>query len=474
MKVIFVTSEAVPYVKTGSLADTTGSLARELGRQGVETSIILPLYRKVEETFGRQLKYMDYFYVEMGLDRQYAGVVRKKEAHTTVYFIDSRRYFDRPGIYGELDDGERFFFFNKAAVQLIKELDLKPDIVHANDWQTGMVPLYLKDFGHRDPYYKDIKSCYTVYNIENPGYFPARYLTGIGGLSQKYFTDDGVKSDEFISFQKAGIVYSDHIFTTSETYGEELKDPEYGNGFDKLIRKYDEKFTGIMNGIDFRLYDPKHDPLIGYNYDSKTLRKKRRNKSILQRKFGLPSRNVPVFSVVSRLTEAKGMDFILKIVDELFQEDVQLVILGTGERKYEEVFWTLEDEYPDKFSAGLYYSEEDAHSVYAGSDFLLMPALTEPGGQSQMIAQRYGTIPIVRNTGGLADTVTSYNRITKKGTGLTFENPDSEEFLKAVERGLELYHTEYEILAIQCMEADNSWEKAAGKYIELYEQVKNK
>ncbi|MDO5713298.1 MAG: glycogen synthase GlgA [Tissierellia bacterium] len=472
MKVLFVTSESVPYIKTGGLADVSGALPSTLGKKGVEMARVLPLYRQVEEKYGKELDYIGYFYVDIGVSRQYAGIFQKKEEHLTTYFIDSKRYFDREQLYGEPDDGERFFFFNKAVTQFIKEMDLKVDLVHCNDWHTGFIPLYIKDFAKGDPYYKDIKTLFTIHNIKYQGVFPRECLTFIGGLSPKYFHEEGVQYYDGINFMKAGIVYGDQVSTVSKNYAKELQYSYYGEGLEGLLKKYQNKFTGILNGLDMEIYNPKIDPSIPFNFDKNSLEKKKKNKKILQKKMGLPQKDVPLLSVVSRLVEPKGMDLLLHIGDELLQEEIQLVVLGTGEKKYEDRFREMERHYPKKMSAGIYFSEEDAHLVYGGADYLLMPSLSEPCGLSQMNAQAYGTIPIVRETGGLVDTVKPYNKYTKMGSGISFGPINAHEFLFAIKRGLEIYGTkEFDHLRIQCMEQDNSWESAGNEYKKLYQSI---
>lgn len=472
MKLLFAASESVPFMKTGGLADVAGSLPKALHALGHEVAVVLPLYRQVEEKWGKDLTYLGYDYLDMGKNRRYIGYFLKEEPWGKVYFIDCKDFFARDKLYGEEDDAARFFFFAKGVARLLSFVDFFPDLVHANDWHTGFLPLYLREYAREDPRYGKVRSLFTIHNIKYQGIFPAQTLWEDGGLSRGYYHEEGVKYYDCVNFMKAGIVYSDYISTVSKTYAEELTYDYFGEGLEGLLRKYSYRFTGILNGIDTEVYNPQGDPYLKKTYNLRTLANKDANKRHLQEKLGLPQKSLPIYAVVSRLVEMKGMDLLLHIADEFLKEEVQLVILGTGDRYYEEAFEKLQERWPEKVAAKITFSEELAHLFYGGADFLIMPSLAEPCGLAQLIAQEYGTVPVVRETGGLADTVSPYNRYTKMGTGIGFGPVNAHELLFALKKGLAYYATEdYRILQRQCMEKDNSWQKAAREYEELYEKI---
>ncbi|MGO1711886.1 MAG: glycogen synthase, partial [Senegalia sp. (in: firmicutes)] len=390
------------------------------------------------------------------------------------YFIDNEYYFARENLYGEIDDGERFIFFSKAVSLLPKILKFKPNIIHANDWHTGLIPLYIKDFAKGDDFYKDIKTIYTIHNLKYQGVFPPDILEGVAGLSIDYFNEEALKFYENINFMKAGIVFSDALTTVSKSYAEEIKYSFFGEDLEGIIKKHENKLFGIVNGIDYNKYNPLTDSNIDENYNKKTINKKNENKIALQKLYGLPVRkDIPLIAMVTRLVSMKGLDLVTHILDELLCEDVQFIMLGTGDKEYEDIFNQFEEKYPKKLASKIYFNEAESHKIYAGADMFLMPSMKEPCGISQLISLRYGTIPIVREVGGLKDTIIPYNQYDGSGNGFSFENFNAHELLFTVKRTLDVYNdkTKWEKLMINAMDSKNDWKKSSNEYIEIYEQV---
>lgn len=476
MKIFYTTSESTPFIKTGGLADVSGSLPKAFASVGHDVSVVLPLYGQISHKYREMMEYIGSFYVDLQWRRQHVGVFKIVLDNVKYYFIDNEFYFKRESIYGQGDDGERFIYFSKACVSLLRFLDEKPDIVHSNDWHTGLVPLYIKDYSKGDYFYCDIKTAYTIHNIKYQGVFSAEILP-LTGLSTEYFNEEGIKFYDAINMMKAGIVYCDLLTTVSETYSHEITYSYFGEGLDGIIRKHQNKLFGIVNGIDYDKYNPETDKLISYNYSSKDFSDKVKNKLELQRKYGLPEReDVPLIAMVTRLADLKGIDLLEYILGELLQEDVQFVVLGTGEKEYEDMLRFYERIFKDKMAARLYFSEEESHKIYSGSDLYLMPSIAEPCGISQLIAMRYGSLPIVRETGGLVDTVEAYNQYTGEGTGFRFSNINAHELLFTVKQASELFKNkeEFNKLIVSAMNKDFSWNTSRDDYLRLYEKIINK
>ncbi|MGO1369686.1 MAG: glycogen synthase GlgA [Senegalia sp. (in: firmicutes)] len=474
MKILYAASEAVPFIKTGGLADVAGSLPLALKDSGVEIRVVLPLYAKIKDEYIDKLKFIDEFYVDLGWRSQYAGIYEYTLEGVSYYFIDNEYYFARENLYGEIDDGERFIFFSKAVSLLPKILKFKPNIIHANDWHTGLIPLYIKDFAKGDDFYKDIKTIYTIHNLKYQGVFPPDILEGVAGLSIDYFNEEALKFYENINFMKAGIVFSDALTTVSKSYAEEIKYSFFGEDLEGIIKKHENKLFGIVNGIDYNKYNPLTDSNIDENYNKKTINKKNENKIALQKLYGLPVRkDIPLIAMVTRLVSMKGLDLVTHILDELLCEDVQFIMLGTGDKEYEDIFNQFEEKYPKKLASKIYFNEAESHKIYAGADMFLMPSMKEPCGISQLISLRYGTIPIVREVGGLKDTIIPYNQYDGSGNGFSFENFNAHELLFTVKRTLDVYNdkTKWEKLMINAMDSKNDWKKSSNEYIEIYEQV---
>ncbi len=474
MNILYVASEATPFIKTGGLADVAGSLPYALHEEGHNVSVVIPFYSRISQDLKDKMVKIAEFYIDLDWRRQYVGVLEYKEEGNRYLFIDNEFYFNRQGLYGLGDDGERFVFFNKAVVRMIRELDLDIDIVHANDWHCGLIPLYIKDFAKGDSFYNPIKSVYTIHNLKYQGVFP-KSLLNLAGLSMDYFHEEGLKFYDSINFMKAGIVYCDALTTVSESYAQEIRYAFYGESLEGIIRKHEYKLRGIVNGIDYDVYNPKTDERIPYNFDARAIANKKKDKKELQKKFSLPQRgDVPVISMVSRLVAMKGLDLVRYVLDELLQEDIQFVVLGTGDDEYENMFRGFQWKYPEKMSAHIYFNEDESHLVYAGSDLFLMPSLAEPCGISQLISLRYGTIPIVREAGGLRDTVIPYNKYTKEGNGFSFANYNAHELLFVIKDALEVYKDKasFKKLMRSAMKADHSWKSSSKKYTELYKSLK--
>jgi starch synthase len=388
------------------------------------------------------------------------------------YFIDNEFYFKRDGLYGHFDDGERYSFFCRAVLEALTHLDFEPDIIHFNDWHTAMIPLLLKEhYAHLDKF-KNIKTVFTIHNLRYQGVFDPIVLNELLNLDHSEFESGAVEFYGNINFMKSGITFADAITTVSDTYANEIKDPFYGEKLHDLILNNEHKLKGIVNGIDFQIYNPEIDPKIAQNYTFKNSSKKNINKTKLQTIMGLPKSKKPLIAMVSRLADQKGLDLLEHIIEEMLDLDIQLVVLGSGEEKYENMFNHFSYHY-ENLAASIGFNEGLAHEIYAGADMLLMPSQFEPCGLSQLIAQRYGTVPIVRETGGLKDTVEHYNKYTQEGSGFSFDSYNAHELLFAIKRALELYDnkTEWRQLVKRIMQLDTSWKQSATKYKALYKEL---
>lgn len=476
-KILFVASESVPFIKTGGLADVVGSLPKYINKEEFDVRIMLPKYLALPESYKAQMKYLTHFYMDLAWRNQYVGVFQLNFDGITFYFIDNEYYFEGSTPYGNIyEDIEKFAFFSKAALSILPLLDFKPDIIHCHDWQTGLLPVYLKDKFQEENFYKEIKTVFTIHNLKFQGVWNVNTVKDITGLSEYYFTLDKLEAYGDANYLKGGIVYSDFVTTVSETYANEIKTPFFGEGLDGLINARSNFLEGIINGIDYEEYNPETDTLIDKNYSVFNFRKdKIKNKRALQQELGL-EKNDKVFmiGIVSRLTDQKGFDLIDYCIEEICAEDVQLVILGTGEEKYENLFRHYQWKYPERVSANIYYSNEKAHKVYAACDAFLMPSLFEPCGLSQLISLRYGTVPIVRETGGLKDTVLPYNEYEGTGTGFSFQNYNAHEMLSIINYAKKTFNSkkrEWNKIIERGMGKDYSWKNSAKKYESLYNRL---
>lgn len=475
--VLFVSSEAVPFIKTGGLADVAGSLPKYFDKEHYDVRVMLPKYLCIPEKWRSQMKYVTHFYMDLAWRSQYVGVLEMEYAGVHYYFIDNEFYFAGPKPYGYIhEDIEKFAFFSKAALSAMPLLGFKPDIVHCHDWQTGLVPVYMKERFHDGEFFRDMKSIMTIHNLKFQGIWDLKKVKDITGLPPYFFTSDKLEAYGDANYLKGGIVYADAVTTVSDSYAEEIKTPFYGEHLDGLMRARSNCLTGIVNGIDYEEFNPATDTRIVSNYNQKTFRKEKpKNKKALQQGLGLEVNDKKfMIGIVSRLTDQKGLDLIAYMMDQICAEDVQLVILGTGESQYENMFRHFAWKYPDRVSANIYYSEDMSHKIYASCDAFLMPSLFEPCGLSQLMSLRYGTVPIVRETGGLKDTVEPYNEYESTGTGFSFANYNAHEMMNTINYAKHVFYNnkrEWNKIVDRGMLKDFSWTSSAKKYQKLYDNL---
>ena len=474
-KVLYVASEAVPFIKTGGLADVVGSLPKCFPKEYFDVRVVIPKYACMKQEFKDRLHYITNFYMDLNWRQQYVGIFEMEYEGIKFYFIDNEEHFsgDKP-YYGMPGDLEKFAFFSKAALSILPVIDFRPDIIHCHDWQTGLIPVYLKERFQGSDFYRGIKSVMTIHNLKFQGVWDIKTVKSITGLSDYFFTPDKLEANKDANYLKGGLVYADAITTVSNTYAEEIKTPFYGEGLDGLMRARANSLRGIVNGIDYDDFNPETDKYIVQQYTAKNFRKEKvKNKKALQQQLGLPvDEKKFMVGIVSRLTDQKGLDLVQGVMDELCSDDMQLVVLGTGDERYENMFRHYDWKYHDRVSAQIYYSEEMSHRIYAGCDAFLMPSLFEPCGLSQLMALRYGTVPIVRETGGLRDTVQPYNEFENTGTGFSFANYNAHEMLGSVRYAKYIYYNkrrEWNKIIDRDMAADFSWGTSAAKYQELYD-----
>lgn len=475
MKVLYAASEAVPFCKTGGLADVAGSLPPALAAQGVETAVILPLYRRVKERFADQLTFLCYDYVDLAWRHAYCGLFSLKKDGVTWYFLDNEQYFGRPELYGCADDGERFGFFSRAVVKMLDHLDFWPDVIHCNDWQTALIPIYLKDDGVREERYRSVRTVLTIHNIEYQGRYDPYCLGGLFGLDRGWVDDGTLLLDGDLNLLKGAILTADAVNAVSPTYAQELKNPYFAHRMEGILTQCGYKLSGVLNGIDMKLYDPAADPRIAANYTAEDVSGKAADKAALQKALGLrPEPETPIIAMVSRLVTHKGLDLIREVMGDIMELPVQFVLLGSGDAAYEDFFRHAAERWPERMSIRLGYDEALSMAIYAGADLFLMPSRSEPCGLSQMIAMRYGTVPIVRETGGLKDTVQPYEAWRDAGTGFTFANYSSADMLHVIREAVYLYKDypdAFARLRRRAMERDFSWNRSAGDYLKIYAAV---
>lgn len=475
MKVLFVASEAYPFIKTGGLGDVAYALPKALRKMGIDARVIIPKYSGIPLSFRNCMENVATFTVPVGWRKQYCGLQYLTYDEIPYYFVDNEYYFERPETYGCYDDGERYSYFSKAVLESIKHMgDFVPDIIHCNDWHCGILPALLKDNYSDDEMYSEIKSVFTIHNLKYQGVFPKEILGELLNLDEGYYTDDALKFYDAVSFMKGGIVFADAVTTVSETYAGEIQTPFYGEGLDGLLRSKSEKLYGIVNGIDYELYNPIVDKKIFYNFDENSLKQKMENKLKLQQELCFTvNENIPMIGIVTRLVKQKGLDLIVEKLQELLSLPIQIVLLGNGDEYYEDIFQYYASIYPSRISTNIIFDEKLAQKIYAASDMFLMPSLFEPCGIGQLIALKYGSIPIVRETGGLKDTITPYNKYTGNGNGFSFTNYSSDELIDAITRALNLYKDKdsWNKLINNAMTSNNSWENSAKNYIDLYSNI---
>ena len=476
MKILFATSECVPFIKTGGLADVVGALPKELIKTGADVRVILPLYKTMDNKWRLDMEPMLHFYVNLGWRRQYVGIYKLEYSGITFYFIDNEQYFGRDYVYGSgTDEGERYAFFSRAILEALPKIDFFPDVLHCNDWQTGLVPVLLKLQYKQLEMYKNIKTIYTIHNLKFQGIFPIDFIEerlGLGGLA---YTTDSLEFYGMCSFMKGGIVYADEVTTVSPTYAEEIQTAYYGERLDGLLRSRVDHLSGILNGIDTVDYDPANDPMIPNQYDSATFDKKVQNKLALQRELGLEQNpDIPMIGMVSRLSGQKGLDLVECVFESIMKTGAQFVVLGMGESKYVDLFSWAQWKYSNQVAACFQMNNTLAHKIYGACDLFLMPSMFEPCGLSQLISLRYGTLPIARETGGLRDTVLAYNEFTGDGNGFTFLNYNAHDMLHVIENAVDMYKNNritFNKLATRAMDQQYGWDLSAKKYMALYEKV---
>lgn len=474
LKILFVSSEVAPFAKTGGLADVAGSLPRAIAEKGHDVRIVMPRYKYIDCPMETRFDFP-----VMMKGRKETAIIRESYLETSygkgmarvpVYFIDNYQYFDRDSLYCFFDEAERFAFFCRAVLEMLPGLEFKPDVIHCNDWQTGPIPALLKEQYGIIPFYQDIATVLTIHNLHYQGNYPKDCLELLG-FSDEYYHPDRLEFYGDVSFLKAGLVYADIINAVSKTYAREIKTPEYGERLDGLLRKRSLDLYGIVNGINCEEYDPWTDPVIAANYNFESIDRKKENKRFLQKTLGLPAADVPVFGLISRLVDQKGLDLLEDIFDDLMQMDVQLAVLGTGDIRYEKLFRAMSRQYPAKVAAHIGFDTVLAQQIYAGCDLFLMPSRFEPCGLGQLIALRYGTVPVARKTGGLADTVVDYDPGKQKGNGFVFVEYRPEGLLDAIRRALIMYSRPdlWHAMVRSAMQMDFSWPVSAGEYVKLYQ-----
>lgn len=475
MKILFVAAEGAPFAKTGGLGDVIGALPKSLVKNGNEVAVVLPYYDMIDAKFGDQIEDVLYYYTEVGWRHQYVGVKRIVKENVTFYFLDNQYYFYRGHIYGDWDDGERFAFFQLAAIELMEKVDFIPDVVHVHDYHTAMIPFLLKEKYHWINAYKDIKTVLTLHNLEFQGQYDSGMLGDLFGVGYERYADGTLRWNDCLNWLKAGILYSDRVTTVSPSYAQEIMTPAFGKGLDQILRMERGKLIGITNGIDTDLYNPETDPHIPEHFSVKDLSGKAKDKRALQERVGLPVRDdVPLIGIVSRLTDQKGFDLVVNELNNILHFDLQVVLLGTGYTEFENSFAWFGSAFPDKMSANITFDIELAQQIYAGSDIFLMPSAFEPCGLSQMMAMRYGTLPLVHEVGGLRDTVSPYNQYEKTGTGFGFQDFSGYWLTRTVEKAVDLYYSnkeDWSMLQKNAMITDFSWDTASKAYEDLYEQL---
>ena len=477
-KILFATSEAVPFMKTGGLADVTGSLPKYLDKKEYDVRIILPKYMCMDSRFVEQLHFKCHFYVNLNWRKQYTGIFETKQGGITYYFIDNEFYFAGDKPYNQLhEDVEKFAYFSKAVLAALPYLDFCPDIIHCHDWQTGLVPVFLRTVYGAENYYAGMKTVFSIHNLKFQGRWNLNSVMDATGLPAQIFTADKLESYGEANLLKGGLVYASAITTVSKTYAQEIMTEQGGEGLHGLLSARHNDLYGITNGLDYEVFNPETDASLIQNFKVTNAKSgKSANKLALQREFALPQeQGTFLLGMVSRMTDQKGFDLVAYIMEELLNTaKIQVVVLGTGENRYQDMFRYFENKYPNQLKAYIGYSEELAHRIYASCDAFLMPSLFEPCGLSQLMSMRYGTLPIVRETGGLKDTVLPYNEYEKTGTGFSFANYNAHEMLNTIRYAMHTYcdtRKEWDAMVKRAMKEDFSWERSAREYEKLYDSL---
>ena len=475
MNILYVTSEAYPFCKTGGLADVAGSLPKALAEAGDSVGVILPLYQSVADKFHEELTFVKWTYVRLAWRSVYCGLFRLERDGVTWYFVDNEYYFRRPELYGYYDDAERFGFFSRAVTELLRDLPEKPDVVHCNDWQSALVPIYIHDEAVRDDFYKGIRTVITVHNIEYQGRYGRELLEDLFGLDRGWYDGGTLAYEGDVNLLKGAIVNADAVTAVSPTYAQELKNAWFAHGLENVVAMREGSLYGVLNGIDVEGYDPHTDKAIAATYSSARLAGKAKCKAALQQTLGLNvDPDVPVVAMVTRLVSHKGLDLVCETLDAILEKDVQFAVLGKGDAQYEAFFNYAAQRYPGRVAVWLGYYEPLSRQMYAGADLFLMPSRSEPCGLSQMIAMRYGTVPIVRETGGLKDSVRAYEAPTGEGNGFSFADYNADDMCHVVCEAIDLYHNDrkaFRTLQKRGMTEDFSWKRSARDYHTIYETI---
>lgn len=478
-KILFAASECVPFVKTGGLADVCGALPKEFDKSYWDVRVVLPNYSCIPEEYRNKFEYVTHFYMSAGeyIQNKYVGVLKYEYQGITYYFIDNQEYFDSFLPYGDVRyDIEKFTFFDKAVLSMLPLIDFQPQIIHCHDWQTGLIPVYLKNEFQGNPFFWEMKSVMTIHNLKFQGVWDINTMKNLSGLSDDLFSADKLEFKKDANMLKGGLVYADYITTVSDTYAKEIQSAYYGEGLEGLLSARHFDMQGIVNGIDYEVYNPQTDPKIYTNYSSENFRtKKWKNKVKLQEDLGLTvDKKKYMIGLISRLTDQKGLDLVDRVIEGIIDEHTQLVIIGTGEERYENMFRHFAWKYGDKISANICYSDDLAHKLYAAADAFLMPSRFEPCGLTQLISYRYGTVPIVRETGGLKDTVMPFNEYENTGTGFSFTNYNADEMLNTINYSKQVYFDkkrQWNQMVDRGIQADYSWKKSTGRYMNVYDYL---
>lgn len=472
MNILFISTEAEPFAKSGGLGDVIGSLPGELNRLGAETRVMLPLYKSIREKYQSKMVFIQEITVMLSWRTQYCGIFRMEQEGVVYYFLDNEQYFSRDAYYGYYDDGERFAYFSKAALEALPALDFTPEILHCSEWQTALVPVYLKTLFRGQSNYDRLRTVFTIHNIEYQGKYDGGILQDLLGLSE---ADRGIlEYDGAINYMKGAVVTCDKLTTVSRSYAEEILYPFYGKGLENIIKENRYKLSGILNGIDTNRYNPYKDTSIPVRYSKNSPYKKKENKIALQNSLGLEQcEELPVLAMIGRLADHKGIDLVISVFDEIMKENLQFVLLGTGDQNYEDFFRFKSLEYPGRMAVSNSFSADLASRIYAGADLFLMPSISEPCGLAQMISLRYGTIPIVRETGGLKDSILPYNLQTGDGNGITFSSVNAQDMMGAIKRAIGLYwdKEKWNQLVSNGMNSDFSWKRSSKEYLRLYKDM---
>lgn len=471
LKVLMVSSEVEPFAKTGGLGDVVGSLPKALNQSNINARVIMPLYGKINQKFKDKMKYLGYIYIDLGWRHQYCGIFTMRYQYTIYYFVDNEYYFNRAGFYDEMDL-EKFSFLSLAAFEVAKYVKFKPDVIHSHDWHTGVIPALLNDHYRYQDFFKNTKTVYTIHNLAYQGIFNKDHVLSMLPLDSRKYENTSI-----INMMAMGILYSDRVTTVSPTYAKEILTDSYGEGLQYLLRNESKKLSGILNGIDYRIYSPSKDKLIYKKFKQENyIEGKKINKKALLEELGfdVPSAiDKPLIGVISRLASQKGMDLVLDVINRLLDEDVRIVLLGSGDKQLEEIFGGISYFRGDKFRAILKFDNTLAHKIYASSDLFLMPSAFEPCGLAQMICLSYGTLPIVRSCGGLKDSIVAYNEFSNVGNGFSFDNYSANDFYHTIMYAISLYYKKdiWNKIIENGFACNFSWHESALKYIDLYKQI---